>query len=260
MIVLFFGDVVGEEATGYVAERLPALRAEYGAHLVVANAENCAPDGLGMNHKQVEQLLAAGVDVITGGNHSWDNPESVALLEHPRVVRPFNVGSRVPGRGALHVNVEGETVTVLNLADACAMRHVPATSGHFEQAYHGGWLKADRRGTVIVDYHGDHVIEKHIFARAVDGEAAAVLGTHTHEPTLPLHVLPGGTALVTDVGMCGPVNGVQGFGYDSFVRGLKADGNPMTLPLPHPVSDQIVLGAVVLEIHDGRTVHLARVS
>ena len=260
MIILFFGDVVGEAATAYLTERLPQLRAEHGADLVVANAENCAPDGLGMSRKQVEQLLGGGVDVITGGNHSWDNPESVALLDHPRVVRPFNVGTKVPGRGELRVEVAGETVTVLNLADPCAMRHVEATAGHFEPAYHGGWLKASRRGTVIVDYHGDHVIEKQIFARAVDGEAAAVLGTHTHEPTLPLHLLPGGTALVSDVGMCGPVGGVQGFGYASFVKGLKADGNPMTRPLPTPLSGDIVLGAVRLEIHGGRTTRLERLS
>jgi 2',3'-cyclic-nucleotide 2'-phosphodiesterase len=261
MIVLFFGDIVGAEATAHLAERLPELRADHHADLVIANAENCAPNGLGMATEQVELLFANGVDVVTGGNHSWDNSESVKLLEHPRVVRPFNVGTAVPGRGVVHLEVNGEEVTVLNLADHCAMRHVAATAGQVEPAYHGGWLKAPRIGTVIVDYHGDHVIEKKIFARAVDGEAAAVLGTHTHEPTLPLHILPGGTALVTDVGMTGPSGGVQGFAYDSFVTGLKTEGNPMILPLPSPLSGQpIVVGGVVLEIENGRTRTLARLS
>jgi metallophosphoesterase (TIGR00282 family) len=258
VIVLFFGDIVGEDATAYVASRLPGLRDQYRCDLVIANAENCAPNGLGMSTKQVDLLLSSGVDAITGGNHSWDSPESVELLEHPKVIRPYNVGADVPGRGLLHLDVAGTTVTLLNLADACAMRSVTAINDSFVPAYQGGWVEADRRGTVIVDYHGDHVIEKQIFARAVDGEAAAVLGTHTHEPTLPLHILPGGTALITDVGMNGPSGGVQGFAYDSFVTGLKTTGNPMSLPLPMPLSGPIVLGGVVLKIENGRTRRVVR--
>lgn len=259
MIVLFFGDVVGEEASAFLAERLPAMRAEQGADLVVANLENCAPNGLGMTRKQVDLLLAGGVDVITGGNHSWDSPESVELLDHPAVVRPFNVAPDIAGRGAVTVTAAGTEVTVVNLADACAMRSVTAVAGKFRPAYQG-WLEAPKRGTVIVDYHGDHVIEKQIFARAVDGEAAAVLGTHTHEPTLPLHLLPGGTALVTDVGMTGPTGGVQGFAYDSFVAGLKTAGDPFALPLPEPLRGPIVVGGVVLQIESGKTVRLERLS
>jgi metallophosphoesterase (TIGR00282 family) len=260
LIVLFFGDIVGEEANAYLAERLPELRDRYRADLVIANAENCAPNGLGMSAKQVELLFASGVDVVTGGNHSWDSPESIGLLDHPRVVRPFNVGTTVPGRGALHLTVAGEEVTVVNLADACAMRSVAAVTGLFEPAYHGGWVKADKRGTVIVDYHGDHVLEKKIFARAVDGEAAAVFGTHTHEPTLPLYILPGGTAFVTDVGMVGPTGGVQGFAYDTFVVGLKTLGNPMALTLPFPLPGPITIGGVVCELVNGRAVSLERIA
>jgi metallophosphoesterase (TIGR00282 family) len=260
LIVLFFGDIVGAEANAHLADRLPSLRAERRADLVIANAENCADNGLGMSVKQVETLFASGVDVVTGGNHSWDSAESVSLLDRPRVVRPLNVDPTVPGHGFVHLTVAGTEVTVINLADACAMRSVAAVQGKFAPAYHGGWLRADRRGTVIVDYHGDHVIEKKIFARTVDGEAAAVLGTHTHEPTLPLHILPGGTGFVTDVGMVGPTGGVQGFGYDSFVTGLKTVGDPMALPLPAPVPGPITLGGVELEIENGRTRRLERLS
>jgi metallophosphoesterase (TIGR00282 family) len=259
VIVLFFGDIVGEDATAYLARRVIDLRDEHHADLVITNAENCAPNGLGMATKQIDLLLTSGVDVITGGNHSWDSSESVELLDHPAVVRPFNVGPNVPGRGLLHLSVAGVDLTILNLADACAMRSVRALDGTFRPAYQG-WSEADRRGTVIVDYHGDHVIEKLIFARAVDGEAAAVLGTHTHEPTLPLHILPGGTALVTDVGMTGPIGGVQGFGYDSFVEGLRTVGNPFALPLPVPLHGPIALGGVLLEIEDGRTRRLERLT
>ncbi|HWE92036.1 MAG TPA: YmdB family metallophosphoesterase [Pseudonocardiaceae bacterium] len=259
MIAIFFGDIVGARATDFLLDRLAGLRAEHRADLVVANAENCAPDGLGMTVPQVEALLSGGVDVVTGGNHSWDSAESVRALDNPRVLRPFNVAAGVPGRGVLSLDVDGAPVTVLNLADDCAMRSVKATRDKVLPAY-SGWVAAPRLGTVLVDYHGDHVLEKQIFARAVDGEAAAVLGTHTHEPTLPLHVLPGGTALVTDVGMTGPLGGVQGFGYAEFVAGLHNSGNPFAFGIPALSDGPIVLGCVVLDIEYGKTLRVARIS
>jgi metallophosphoesterase (TIGR00282 family) len=259
VIVLFFGDIVGADATRYLGDRIPQLRARHRADLVIANAENCAPNGLGMTPGQVEWLLDQGVDVITGGNHSWDSQDSVDALDNPRVIRPLNLAEDVPGKGSIMVNTEQGMVTVINLADACTMKSVKAAAGKFLPAY-ASWVAAEKSGTVIVDYHGDHVLEKQIFARAVDGEAAAVLGTHTHEATLWLHLLPGGTALVTDVGMTGPVGGVQGFGYDMFVAGLKKTGNPFELGIPRPLTGPIMMGGVLLEIDGGKTLRLERMS
>lgn len=258
MKVLFIGDVVGDPAARFVAGRLPELRARHGVDLVVANAENCAANGLGMGREQVECLLAGGVDVITGGNHSWDSTESVDLLEFPQVIRPANVDTDVPGRGTIHVPVGDETVTVVNLADACAMHSVKATAGKVGPAYET-WASADRRGATIVDYHGDHVLEKQIFAHAVDGEAAAVLGTHTHEATERLWLLPKGTAFVTEVGMTGPEGGVQGFAPRNLVTGLRTAGNPFAAPLPAVLDGPVVLGAVLLEIAGGVTVDIRRI-
>lgn len=257
MNVLFIGDVVGSEATRYVASRVPDLRREHEVDLVVCNAENCAPTGLGMTVELVDLLLESGVDVITGGNHSWDGPEADSALAHPCVLRPHNLEDGVPGRGLLHTTAANETVTVLNLCDPAALRSIEAVRGKVFHHYRG-WISADRRGTVIVDFHGDNVIEKQIFAHAVDGEAAAVLGTHSHEPTLPLHVLPGGTALVTDVGMTGPIGGVQGFSHVLFVDALRQTGNHFGLGIPPVVEGPIVFGAVLLVIADGRTVRVSR--
>ena len=259
MIVLFFGDIVGDRATALVAGSVPELRRRHGADLVLANAENCAPNGLGMAVKQVEQLLDAGVDVITGGNHSWDSEESVDLLSLPQVLRPANLAPGVPGRGVIHLAIGAEPVTVVNLADHCAMRTVRATAGKFRPAYEG-WRGADRRGAVIVDYHGDHVLEKQIFAHAVDGEAAAVLGTHTHEATTPLHLLPNGTAFVAEVGMTGPGDGVQGFAPANLVNGLRTTGDPFSGELPPVGPGELVVGAVVLEIRDRRAVRMERID
>jgi metallophosphoesterase (TIGR00282 family) len=258
MNLLFIGDIVGAPATRYVADRLLGLRSRYDVDLVVANAENCATNGLGMGREQVECLLANGVDVITGGNHSWDSEESVELLDCPQVVRPANVGTEVPGKGVIHVPVGDETVTVINLADACAMHSVKATAGTVDPAY-AAWSSADRRGYTLVDYHGDHVLEKQIFAHAVDGEATAVLGTHTHEATERLWLLPGGTAFVTEVGMTGPEGGVQGFAPPHLVTGLRTEGNPFAGPMPPVADGPVVLGAVLLEITGGVTSGIRRI-
>lgn len=259
MKILFIGDVVGAAATDHLAKCIPQLRDAHEVDLVVVNAENCAPNGLGMAAQQVDILCGAGADVITGGNHSWDSPESVDLLSRPDVVRPANVGDAVGGRGVLYLRVGGSEVTVVNLADACAMRSAPLVRDTFRPAYRA-WTEIERRGTVLVDYHGDHVIEKLIFARAVDGEAAAVLGTHTHEATLAMHLLPGGTAVVCDVGMTGPLGGVQGFAHHSFVSGLKTTGNPFSLPLPPVTEGPISLGAVLLDVAGQRTRHITRID
>ncbi len=257
--VLFIGDVVGLSATRYIVTCVPHLRRQHEVDLVIANAENCAPSGLGMTVELVDLLIRSGVDVITGGNHSWDGPEADSALAHPRVLRPHNLREGVPGRGLLHLKVGKEAVTVLNLADPAALRSIEVVRGKVFHHYRG-WLSAERSGTVIVDFHGDNVIEKQVFAHAVDGEAAAVLGTHSHEPTLPLHVLPGGTALVTDVGMTGPIGGVQGFSHRLFVDALRKTGDHFGLGIPPVLDGPIILGAVLLKIDRGRTVHISRLE
>lgn len=255
MVLLFVGDVVGAEATRQLADRLPELRYRHEADLVVVNAENCAPSGLGMTVELLDALFDGGADVITGGNHSWDGPEAEAALADPRVLRPLNVASGTPGRGTARTHAAAEPVTVVNLADRRALPpSVTAASPY------AAWQSADREGVVIVDYHGDHVIEKQIFARAVDGEAACVLGTHSHEPTLPLYVLPGGTGFVADVGMTGPVDGVQGFAYAGFVAGLRLADDCFALPLPEPIGGPIALGAVRVEIVDGSARRIERLG
>lgn len=260
MIVLFIGDIVGAEATKLVVRNVPKLRRDHRIDLVIANAENCAPDGFGTTVWQLESLLESGVDVITGGNHSWDSVQAVASLELPRVLRPANVARDVPGRGVLTVEVAGELVTVVNLADHRALHSVKAITGKIIPAYRA-WTQAEKCGTVIVDYHGDHVLEKQIFAHAVDGIASAIFGSHTHESTIPLHLLPGGTAFITDVGMTGPVGGVQGFDPAPLVRNLRERGNAFDGLLPGPISGvPITFGAVLVTIEVGRATKIERLT
>ncbi len=258
MRVLFVGDVVGPRAVAWLAERLPVLRSENGVDLLVVDAENCGPDGASMTVAAVEQLLRSGADLITGGNHAFEGTEDDAVLSHERVLRPLNVPEGVPGRGTLAVRAGGEDARVVVLADAAALDTGPSFARMSVEPY-AAWRALPRGPTTIVEMHALSVMAKQALAYALDGEVAAVLGTHTHEPTLALHLLPGGTALVTDVGMTGPRDGPQGMHPQAVierVRGLPA----AELSPVRPADGEIILGAILLEIANGRTTSLSRLT
>lgn len=247
MKVLFFGDIVGPDAVAHIAAHLPAWRAENRIDLVIANAENAALSGaedlargFGLSAEVAHRLRAAGVDVITGGNHSWDSgPEAFA---DPRVLRPHNVPASFPGAGLCVLHVAGTEVAVLNLIGPTALAGVARASEPLAAFEHERRLHP--KAVFIVDFHGDWVIEKHAFAYAVDGRAAAVLGTHVHEPTLRLRTLPQGTLFVAEVGMTGRREGIVGLAAECFAapaRGTKA-------PRWQLARGEFEVGAVVFEV------------
>lgn len=258
MRALFVGDVVGPRAVHWLAERLPRLRSDHDLDLIVVDAENCGPDAESMTVEGVERLLRASADVITGGNHAFDGTEVDAVLEHERMVRPLNVADDVPGRGSLTVRAGDQEVRVVVLADRLALDYAPAFA-HMAADPYAAWLALPAGPTTIVEMHALSVTAKQALAYALDGEVAAVLGTHTHEPTLPLRILPGGTALVTDVGMTGPDDGPQGIHAQPVIERLR--GLPPAELSPVRAADgQIVLGAVLLEIENGLTCSLRRLA
>lgn len=258
MNVLFVGDIVGPAAVAWLADRLPDLRRRHAVDLAIANAENAvvsrptdAWQGFGQDRTTVDRLFGAGVDVITGGNHSWDNPDADEALAHPRVLRPHNLPPGRPGRGLLTLEVGGEPVTVLNLADPDAIPDALPPLAALRSA--------EATGAIIVDYHGDSSQPKRAFAHAVDGEVAAVLGTHTHEPSLVLHRLPEGTAFVLDVGMTGPQGGWGGIDPARMLAYLRGDPREAWPPVALAGGPQ-VLGAVLLRIEGGRTEGIERLA
>ncbi len=247
MRVLFFGDIVGPEAVRHLAERIPRWRRERGIDLVVANAENAAVSnagdiarGFGTPARAVETLFAAGVDVLTGGNHSWDAPDAASVFEHPRVLRPLNVPDSMPGKGLARVAVGSRYVSVVNLiARTAALPHRIARaplSAFDELAIPPGDL-------VLVDFHAERQLEKRAMAHALDGRVAAVVGTHTHEPTLLTERLPKGTLFVADVGMNGPSGGVLGMAPEGFYDELRGGSLGAFALADGPFQ----LGAVVLD-------------
>ncbi|HYB23640.1 MAG TPA: YmdB family metallophosphoesterase [Solirubrobacteraceae bacterium] len=257
MRTLFVGDVVGPRAVAWLAERLPALRSEHAVDVVIVDAENCAADGASMSVAGVEALLAAGADVVTGGNHAFEGAEVHEVLAHERVLRPLNVGADVPGRGVLTLPVGDQTLRVVVLADRLALADGPPFAHMAAQPYKA-WAALAPGPTTIVEMHALSVAGKQALAYALDGQVAAVLGTHTHEPTSALRLLPRGTALVTEVGMTGVHDSLQGMDPLAFVQRVQGLPASELSPVRPADTGEIVLGAVLLEIEQGLTRSLRR--
>ncbi|MBI5585957.1 MAG: TIGR00282 family metallophosphoesterase [Deltaproteobacteria bacterium] len=206
--ILFIGDVVGRPGRRVVRELLPGLVDRYRVDLVVANGEN-ASGGIGLSPKGAEELLAAGVHVLTSGNHIWKKKEIIPYLEDTEdLIRPANYPPTVPGAGAtIKETAAGIPVAVLNLLGRTFMEAVecPFRKAEAEVAK----LKV-RTPILLVDFHAEATSEKMALGWFLDGKASAVVGTHTHVQTSDERILPLGTAYLTDVGMTGPADSVIG--------------------------------------------------
>lgn len=223
MRILMIGDIVGRPGREAVRELLPGLRQRHAIDLVVANVENAA-GGFGLTAPVARDIRAAGVDVMTGGNHLWDKKGSEDYLrQEPRLVRPANYPPGTPGRTSVVVEVKGTRVAVLCLQGRVFM---PPTDCPFRGLDALLAEMGDAADVHLVDFHAEATSEKQAMARYADGRVAAVVGTHTHVPTADERVLPGGTAFVTDLGMTGPYDSIIGMETDvvvaKFLRGLPA--------------------------------------
>jgi metallophosphoesterase (TIGR00282 family) len=208
MRLLVVGDVHGRPGRRILKEHLPRLRARHEAHFVVANGENGA-GGAGLSREVADELFAAGVDVITGGNHIWQHRDAYELLDaEPRIIRPLNYPPGVPGRGATVVRTrEGVPVAVLNLQGRVFM---PEVDDPFRTVQAEVEALHDRARVIIVDFHAEATSEKIAMGWYLDGKITALVGTHTHVQTADERILPQGTAYISDVGMTGPRDGVIG--------------------------------------------------
>jgi metallophosphoesterase (TIGR00282 family) len=208
--ILFLGDVFGKPGRQAVQRLVPRIIARDGVDLVVANAENSA-SGIGVTPDSADELLAAEVNLLTSGNHIWAKREIVPYLERPgsRLLRPANYPPGAPGRGRAVIETpDGRKLGVLNLEGRVFMK---ALDDPFRAALEGiEALRAEGAKAILVDMHCEATSEKNAMGWFLDGKVSAVLGTHTHVQTADARVLPGGTAFVTDVGMCGPWDSVIG--------------------------------------------------
>ena len=210
MKILFLGDVFGKPGRAAVKHFVPKLIARDGLDLVIANGENAA-GGAGITPNEAEELLGYEVDFLTSGNHIWSKREIVGYLEAPqsRLLRPANYPPGTPGRGRAVVETrDGRKLGLVNLEGRVFMRDLecPFRTADREVAA----LKADGCTAILVDMHADATSEKNAMGHYLDGKVSAVLGTHTHIQTADERVLAGGTAFISDVGMCGPWDSVIG--------------------------------------------------
>jgi 2',3'-cyclic-nucleotide 2'-phosphodiesterase len=214
--ILFIGDVVGGLGRRTLLALLPVLRERHDPTFVVVNAENVA-GGLGITPKLADELLAAGVDVITLGNHTYHRREILPYLdEQDRILRPANFLSLQPGHGTCVVERDGVRLGVVNLQGEVFLR--AGRNPFLEADAVLDRLDADH---VLVDMHAEATSEKVAMGWHLDGRVTAVVGTHTHVPTADARVLPGGTAYISDVGMTGPRGGVIGVKKEQAIESLR---------------------------------------
>ena len=228
MRVLFLGDVMGRAGRAAVTGRLPALRTQWRLDFVVVNAEN-ATSGAGLSPEHAKVLLDAGADVLTLGDHAFDQKDMVAFIEQePRLIRPLNYAKVAPGRGAKVFDAPGgRKVLVAQVLGQVFMKRPfddPFSALDTVLRAHplGGMVQAS-----LIDIHCEATSEKMAIGHFCDGRASIVVGTHTHVPTADAMILPAGTAYLSDAGMCGDYNSVIGMDKAEplrrFITGMPRD-------------------------------------
>ena len=216
--VLCVGDVVGNPGLDRVSRSLRYLKRKTGADFVIVNGENAA--AIGMTPQQGEEILDAGADVITMGNHTWGKREIVPYLEDcPQILRPANYAPQVPGRGWAEFDTRAGTVAVIDLIGRCGMDYGPENPFLLVEKI----LKETRARIILVEIHAEATSEKLAMGWMLDGRVSAVWGTHTHVPTADAQVLPKGTGYVTDLGMTGPKNSILGIRPELSIQKFRGD-------------------------------------
>jgi metallophosphoesterase (TIGR00282 family) len=214
MRILFVGDVVGRSGRTVVYERLPGLVRDWKLDLVVVNGENAA-GGFGITEAIYQELIDAGADAVTLGNHAWDQREALVFIERAgRLIRPINYPPGTPGRGAALVKAKnGEHALVINAMGRIFMDALDDPFAAIDRELAACPL-GEGADTVIVDIHAEATSEKQAMGYFCDGRASLVVGTHTHAPTGDYRLLPAGTAFISDVGMTGDYDSVIGMNKD----------------------------------------------
>lgn len=242
MRVMILGDVMGRPARRAVRDLVPSLIKKEELDLVVANAENAA-GGMGVDIKSAKELTSAGVNVLTSGNHIWKKKEIYSYLdEEETLIRPANYPAGAPGKGWCAWRQDGMSALIINIQGRVFMPN------HVEDPFRcvDEILKHQREygPVIIVDMHAEATSEKNAMGWYLDGRASVVFGTHTHVQTADERILPGGTAYITDVGMCGPFDSVIGMEKETVIRGFLTQ-----LPRQFEVAeDNVVLQGIVVDV------------
>ena len=248
MRILFLGDIVGPSGCDTIKKNLLKQRAENKVDFVIANGENAANSGLGITEKITNEFLACGIDVITTGNHVWDQKETASHIDkEERLLRPYNLVNPSPGKGfGIYKSKNGFKVGVLNLMGNVFMKKCENVFEIADNFLKQNILKKDF-DFLVVDFHAEITSEKMAIGHFFDGKATAVVGTHTHVPTADSRILKNGTAYQTDLGMCGDYDSVIGMDKNNsimkFLKNEKAK--------PHfPALGNASLSGLIIEANE----------
>jgi metallophosphoesterase (TIGR00282 family) len=254
--VLFLGDIVGKPGRQAVCSLVPRLIHREQLDLVIANCENVA-GGAGVDPSSVRELLGAGIDLVTSGNHIWRRPEIVEFMQRePRLLRPANFPPETPGHGWMEVTTpSGVPVAVVNLIGRVFMDSVDCPFQAIETLLP---RLRERAAVVIVDMHAEATSEKGAMGWLLDGRVSAVVGSHTHVQTADERILPQGTAFQTDAGMCGPLDSVIGVKAELAIRRFVTH---MPTKFETASGRAVVQGAVIaIDAATGRATAIKRVQ
>jgi len=259
MRILFLGDVMGRSGRTAITTHLPTLRTDWRLDFVVVNAENTS-NGTGLTAAHAKLILDAGADVITLGDHAFDQKDMMSFIsQEPRILRPINYAKAAPGQGArVYEDVRGRKVLVAQVLGQVFMKRpfddpFSAIDGVLKSHPMGGQVQAS-----LVDVHAEATSEKMAMGHWCDGRASILVGTHTHVPTADAMILPGGTAYQTDAGMCGDYNSVIGMEKDEplrrFITGMPKDRFT-------PAKEEATLAGLFVETDDrsGKALSIAQV-
>jgi len=226
MNILLLGDIVGPSGRKAITERLPGLIKQKKLDFVIVNGENAADQGVGITKKNVDEFFKAGADVITTGNHIWDQKEAIEFISlEKRLLRPQNLSEGSPGNGyGIFNSKNNKKVAVINLMGNIFMKKCDDVFEAAKKFVQTVQLKKDA-DFIIVDIHGEITSEKMAMGYFFDGKATMVIGTHTHVPTSDYRILDKGTAYQTDVGMCGDYNSVIGMNRDNSLKKFFKDSS-----------------------------------
>jgi metallophosphoesterase (TIGR00282 family) len=255
--LLFIGDIVGQPGRNAVKEILPRLREQHALDFVIANGENSA-GGSGITPKTAGEIFSAGVDVITSGDHLWDQKEVLELLANEkRFLRPLNYPPGTPGQGSAVFQIgKLPLVGVVNAQGRTFMQ--PPLEHPFLLAAEAVKRLREQTKIIFVDFHAEATSEKIAFGRFLDGQVSAVVGTHTHVQTADEQIFPGGTAYLTDAGFTGPHESVLGREIEPIIRRFLT-GMPQRFEV---AKNNVLLHGAVIEIDDasGKALKIQRVS
>ena len=225
MNILFLGDLVGEGTLPFLKKNLPNILKKYNISFVIVNGENLA-EGYGITPNLCDQLFNLGVNVISSGNHIWDQDNIIPYIaKQENLLRPINYSEKSPGRGiGKFTDKLGNKIIVINVSCNLFMQKADNAFIKIKDLLKGIKLKKDC-DAIFVDLHGEVASEKQALANMIDGSVTAVIGTHTHVPTSDLRVLPNGTAFQTDAGMCGDYDSVIGGNKNSWIEKFNLKNN-----------------------------------